>query len=342
MIKIDFLLPTDYPRIQELLAHEEQAPCGALPSQLPYRGLTFWQHWLPCNWHLFPSAYVAREDGAVIGLIVLSSMGRSRSCWRIDHLVVHPDHRGRGLAAELLRYVFALFGGQGISHFVAYTADENSAALRLFGSCGFKRAAKLTVFNSGNVAGLGSGASTGGVPTNALHNATAADSRGLFQLFQDVLPPDIRIVFAYVPEDFAIVDSAKYNRIRQKFSGLQTEYWLWQDEQRQVVTSAVKVNSDRQGNARLEFAVHPGWRHQAGDFVRACLQQLKHSFGLKNVVACVFDFDSPVAEALQSNGMESAGHFCLLTREHWVRAKKVKRASVGVPAIAKPAINFPI
>jgi L-amino acid N-acyltransferase YncA len=298
--------------------------------------LTFWQHWLPCNWHLFPSTYVAKEDGAVIGLITLSSMGKSASCWRIDHLVVHPEHRGRGLAAELLHYVFALFGGQGVSHFIAYATDENSAALRLFGSCGFRRAAKLTVLSlTGGLSGAGGDIST---MQSGLYQATAADYRGLFQLFQDVLPPDIRIVFGYTPNDFKVIDSPNYNKVCNKLFVPQPQYWLWKDPQRQAITSAVKVTFDREGrNARLEFAVHPGWKHQTSDFVVTCLRQLKYRHGLNNVTACVYDFDSQLAEALKANGMQILRHCCLFTREHWVRAKKPKRMAVAVPSIAKPA-----
>jgi GNAT superfamily N-acetyltransferase len=337
MIKIDLLLPTDNARVQELLSWEETIPCTN--SSAPLRGLTFWQHWLPCNWHLFPSVYVAREDGVAIGLIALSSLGKSASCWRINHLVIHPEHRGRGLATELLRYVFALFGGQGVGHFLTHTSDTNSSALRLLGSCGFKRAAKLTAFNSPTAGNIIVSSTT--VQTDLL-KATSADSRGLFQLFQDVLPTDIRVVFDYVPADFTIVDSPAYNKIRKKLVVPQPQYWLWKDTQRQVITSAMKLSLDQQGNAQLEFAVHPGWKDQASDFVAACLQQLKQMGEVKNIATCVFDFDSQLTSALVANGMETAGHYCLLTREHWVRAKKVKRAGLGVPSIAKPAINFPI
>jgi GNAT superfamily N-acetyltransferase len=338
MIKIDPLLPTDSARIQELISWQESLPCTGTSAQLS--GLTFWQHWLPCNWHLFPSAYVAKEDGAVIGLIALSSLGKSASCWRIDHLVVHPDHRGRGLATELLRYVFALFGGQGVGQFVAYASDANSSALRLLGSCGFKRAAKLTAFTTTNTAK--STSPNEHATQTGLIKATSEDSNGLFQLFQDVLPPDIRIVFNYVLDDFKVIDSPTYNKVRNKLIAPQHQYWLWKDPQRQTITSAMKLSLDREGNAQLEFAVHPGWKHQASDFVAACLQQLKHIDGVRNAVACIFDFDSQLITAATASGMETIGHYCLLTREHWVRAKKEKRASISVPSIAKPAINFPI
>jgi GNAT superfamily N-acetyltransferase len=335
MIKINPLLPIDHARVQQLLSYEEELLPGSSVSA-EFSGRTFWQHWLPCNWHLFPSAYVAKEDGAVIGVIALSRIGKSASCWRIDHLVIHPEHRGRGLAVELLRYVFAMFGGQGISHFIAYVSEANSNGLRLFGSCGFRRAARVMAFNLDLQQSL---------PQSKIANiqselcqATSSDYTGLFQLFQDVLPTDLRLVFDYTPDDFKIIDSPTYNKVRNKLSAAQSKYWLWKDSQRQVVTSAVKIDFDPElKHAQLTFVVHSGWKHQASDFVQACLLQLKQNYALQSATACIFDFDSQVVEALQTSGAEIIGHYCLLTREHWVRAKKVKHAAVGVPSIAKAA-----
>src|SRR5579875_2889015 len=133
MIKIEPLFATDYAQARALM-RLEPAPAAGHPvsrRSLFLRGLAFWQHWLPAQLHVAPSVYVAKEDGVVLGLIVLRSTGKSRLCWQVYHLIVHPHHRGRGIAQELLRYVFALFGGQGASHFVAEVSDLNAAALSL-------------------------------------------------------------------------------------------------------------------------------------------------------------------------------------------------------------------
>src|SRR5262249_32185501 len=147
MIKIEPLLATDYPQVRGLMKHQTEA----MPAEhacdsggLFLRGLAFWQHWLPCQLHIAPSVYVAKEDGVVLGLISLSATGKSKQTWELDQVIVHPLHRGRGIAQELLRYAFALFGSQGVSHFLAEVSDKNSAGLQLFGSCGFRRCAKVS------------------------------------------------------------------------------------------------------------------------------------------------------------------------------------------------------
>jgi GNAT superfamily N-acetyltransferase len=81
-------------------------------ERLLFTGLNFWQHWLPCHWHVAPSVYLAKEDGIVLGLISLRPTGKSKNCWQVDHLVIHPNQRGRGIAQELLRFAFAFLAAR--------------------------------------------------------------------------------------------------------------------------------------------------------------------------------------------------------------------------------------
>jgi ribosomal protein S18 acetylase RimI-like enzyme len=147
LIKIEPLFATDSTQVRALLRYQDEPmpyESFCAEERLLFTGLNFWQHWLPCQLHVAPSVYLAKEDGIVLGLISLRPSGKSKTCWHVDHLVVHPNQRGRGIAQELLRFAFALFGSQGVGHFVAEISDQNPAALGLLGSCGFRRCARIT------------------------------------------------------------------------------------------------------------------------------------------------------------------------------------------------------
>src|ERR1700733_6540013 len=121
MIKIEPFLTTDSTQIRALLRHQDELlpyETFCAEEKLLVSGLFFWQHWLPCRFHLGPAVYIAKENGVILGLISIISNNKANSCWNINHLVVHPNHRGRGIAQKLLQYVFALFGSQGVSHFI--------------------------------------------------------------------------------------------------------------------------------------------------------------------------------------------------------------------------------
>jgi hypothetical protein len=251
---------------------------------------------------------------------------------------VHPDHRGRGIAQELLRYVFAFFGGQGVSHFIVEVSEQNTAALQLFSSFGFKRCAKVTHFN------LVYDSPSTSNNNQQLTRATSKDSYGLYQLFQDTLPPDIRVIFSYTPEDFTVSRQSELEKLKNKIAEQQIWYWMWENQQRQTITSAVRVVLNKPSNIYLDFAIHPGWKDQAQDFIQCCLNQLQADYPEGTIATKVFDFETAIIEALQANNMKPAGQCCFLAREHWVRAKqsKVQRNTTPISSIANPAVNFPL
>lgn len=206
MIKIEPFLAVDSTQMRALLRHQDgpvayESFCAE--EKLFNSGWLFWQHWLPCRYQLAPSVYVAKEDGIIVGLISLAANGKGGSCWRIDHLVVHPQHRGRGIAQKLLQYVFALFGSQGVSHFITEISCQNSPAMSLLAACGFRRAARLVHYQMPSDWQLPAGEieQTAG---SSFRWAKPEDQQSLFQLAQDALPSDLRFVYARKPEDFFI------------------------------------------------------------------------------------------------------------------------------------------
>ncbi len=344
MIKIEPLFATDYAQARALM-RLEPAPAAGHPvsrRSLFLRGLAFWQHWLPAQLHVAPSVYVAKEDGVVLGLIVLRSTGKSRLCWQVDHLIVHPHHRGRGIAQELLRYVFALFGGQGASHFVAEVSDLNAAALSLYGSCGFRRCAKVVHYQL-SLEGPDGGARAGEAAPFRL--ARPGDRQALFQLHQESLPPDIRMIVNYCPEDFQVSEFRLEGSqaLRHRVMRRQGWFWVAEDVGRRVLTGAVRVSAHDSGDYRLELAIHPGWTEMAFDLVGFSLRQLRLRGEPAVVSVKAFDYQANLAQQLESHAMERVGDFSFLAREHWVRAKYPRKAKqIAIPAIPSPAINFPL
>lgn len=349
MIKIEPLFATESTQVRALLRHQgEPVPYESFCAEDRYMitGLTFWQHWLPCHWHISPSVYVAKEDGLVIGMISLHPIGKSKNCWQVDHLVVHPNHRGRGIAQELLRFAFALFGSQGISHFVAEASDQNQAALAILANCGFRRSARITHYQV--PADLRIDAKVDAKAEENFRLAITEDQASLFQLHQDVLPADLRLTFQYLPEDFYVfpLKVESLDKLARRLIRRKSWFWVASDSERKVITSACRVTAHREGDYHLEFAVHPGWAHTSRDLVNFVLSIMRRA-GMKGmVIAKAYDYQNSVIEALEEAGLERAGDFSLLTRDHWLRAKSPPKKlslerTVGLNPLGKPAINIP-
>lgn len=342
MIKLGPLNASEYKQAARLLSLQEEV---LNPEELVVNDATvllqsfsFWQHWVPFNLHVTPSVYVAREDKQVLGVIVLHHLGKSRGCWQIDKLVVHPEHRGRGIAQELLRYVFAQFGSQGASFFMAEVPVLNEAALTLFANCGFCRSARVTFYK------LNSACVQGEQPTpEGFRLALPHFQQALFQLHSEVLPPALRQSLLLSPEDFKVKPPVPFTSVEKNRHKLMRDrlwYWVSYESERKVVTSAARVTARPSSGYLLEYFVNPGWKHLTEDLVRYSVDRLLADAPSLPISAKIYDYQSGLHEALTSNGFERCGESFLLCREHWVRSKHTKslRATTGLPQLTQPII----
>jgi ribosomal protein S18 acetylase RimI-like enzyme len=346
MIKIEQLIATDSTQMRALLRHQDELipyESFCVEDKLLVSAIVFWQHWLACRFHLAPAVYIAKENGVLLGLISVSSYGKANTCWKINHLVVHPSHRGRGIAQKLLQYVFALFGSQGVSHFVTEISCRNSPALSLLAGLGFRRVARVVHYQMPSAINK---EDTEQEESNIFRWACSEDKELLCQLFQDSLPSDLRTVYAYQANDFVIkpITNELIANNPKQLSRLRCWYWVAHNKDRNVLTAAIKVTSHRPGDYHFEFVIHPGWQHMADEavnFVKEALNCL-HIKGM--IVTKIYDYQAPIGQALEAARWESQGEFLLLVKEHWLRAKKRSLkldTTVTLPGIAKPAINMP-
>ncbi len=345
MIKIEPYLATDSTQVRALLRHQDELmPYEAFCAEekLFGSGLCFWQHWLPCRYHLAPAIYVAKENGIVLGLISVTSLGKANTCWRINHLVVHPNHRGCGLAQKLMQYIFALFGSQGVSHFVMEIHYQNSGAMALLGGLGFRRAAHVMHYQMPSDRGEVNNSQEEAI----FRWAKVEDQGALYQLFQDSLPSDLRTVYSYKVEDFVIESSPNdwsANSIKQLIKR-KNWYWVAHNSERNVLTAAIKVSTHRAGDFHVDFIIHPGWQHLAKEAVSYAMQAIERLKMKGMIIAKSYDYQAVAGEVLEELGWQKQGEFLLMVKEHWLRAKKRSLkldTTVTLPGIAKPAINMP-
>jgi len=349
MIKIEPFLAVDATQMRALLRHQDEPlayESFCAEEKLFNSGWLFWQHWLPCRYQLAPAVYVAKENGVMLGLISLVTNGKAGSCWRIDHVVVHPQHRGRGIAQKLLQYVFALFGSQGVSHFITEISCQNSPAMSLLAACGFRRAARLVHYQMPSDWHFAA-EEMNPDKCNGFRWAKPTDQSSLFQLAQDALPSDLRFVYAREPEDFTIkeVPPDVWQWNINRLTKLESWYWVKEDEQRQALQAAIKVTAHRQGDFHIEFIIHPGWQNMSTDAFEYAMVSIAR-LNMKGIlVAKAYDYEPSLTDLFAKANWQRTGEFLLLVKEHWLKVKKTRALkfenTVTLPTIAKPAINLP-
>lgn len=96
------------------------------------------------------SLLAALEGDDVVGFVttaVLPASLRLGTVWSVRDLYVMPSHRGRGTARRLLRHVVAAAEDAGVARLSLQTESDNTAALGLYRSLGFRPVDGLVLLN---------------------------------------------------------------------------------------------------------------------------------------------------------------------------------------------------
>ncbi|HWX87342.1 MAG TPA: GNAT family N-acetyltransferase [Solirubrobacteraceae bacterium] len=86
---------------------------------------------------------IAEMDGEIVGTLIAAWDGWRGSMYK---LVVHPDHRRRGLAKQLVREAERKLHSDGAVRLTAVVVDDDPAAMSLWKSVGYERQAHRARF----------------------------------------------------------------------------------------------------------------------------------------------------------------------------------------------------
>ena len=131
---------------------------------------------LPADWlrliRLEPAGcFAAREDGRLVGTVTTTSYGRTLA-W-IGMMVVHPEFRGRGIGAALMRMALGHAHDQGIA---CVKLDATPAGRPLYESLGFTLESELERWQGRAEPAAGAASVAGGEPDDARSDADAMQS----------------------------------------------------------------------------------------------------------------------------------------------------------------------
>lgn len=109
-----------------VLALERASPTAAHWSEAEYR--------LIFDAGALPRTLLVAETAFTVGFIVVRTAGTD---WEIENVVVHPQHRGRGLGLALVSAVIAQARAAAIQSVVLEVRTSNAAARALYARAGF-------------------------------------------------------------------------------------------------------------------------------------------------------------------------------------------------------------
>lgn len=90
----------------------------------------------PPAWNL---GYVWVEDGQVIGSVSTQRAAARSHTWLVANVAVHPEHRRRGIARQLMQATLDFIRGQAGAEVILQVDDDNLGAISLYHQLGFAR-----------------------------------------------------------------------------------------------------------------------------------------------------------------------------------------------------------
>lgn len=243
--------------------------------------------------------YGVEENGHIVAVGNLRLLEDGQTGW-MEGLRVHPEHRGKGFANEITRYLTKEAEHLGVKRIRYTTSDRNEASLKLAKMSGLSEISKMAVFWTENPKQI---PPIGNYPP--IEKVTPAKAYGLLQASSNIIP------YGILTYDWKALDNTLQNL---KEIGKTHDFY--------VALRKAKIDSLSFGYTRWE-PDHVQWSFTVYSFGQdGFLSQLSHNVAtaLKhgfNSIGCVFEtrFEKTLNELDWGSAEHWAGHLVLFEKQ---------------------------
>lgn len=212
-------------------------------------------------WRLNPAAsklalgYVWEVNGRIVGNVtVLTTKVPGR--YLVVNVAVHPDHRRRGIARNMMEKVEQMVRARGGQEIILQVVKENDPARTLYESLNYTTIGSMTAWRASASSLRPIDAATSGGRVPYIRELRGSEWRDAYRLDQAALNPDLNW-----PEPLPH-DAYKLNfwrRIVNFFNGRSIETWVIPDASEQPIGLA-SILSEWGRSHRVSVRVHPTWQ----------------------------------------------------------------------------------
>jgi RimJ/RimL family protein N-acetyltransferase len=203
---------------------------------------------------IWTQGFVWVERGRVVGSVSTQPAGSRSTTWVVANVAVHPEHRRRGIAFQLMLATLDFIRRQGAAEAILQVDDDNVAALELYRRLGFTHVATHVTWTR-----------TGRAPVPA-HEPSPFDIRPRsgrewldeLNLAELVRPEGLAWNRPLHPVDFR---PTVLRRLDQFVNGQAEERWLAVTTQGRVAGALGLLTGLSEGD-RLTLLAHPAFRGQ--------------------------------------------------------------------------------
>lgn len=277
------------------------------------------QNFIPPGLRFLPSIHIAVEEKNIIGFVILRCSSKPNNCWQIDEVFVMDKNRNSGIGEELVRYVLSVYGSHGIEHFLAEVDSENFPALSLFHQCGFRRYAKVYLYEKEfNLKELESAKQLD--KDFLIRTQTNNDLNEILKVELSSIPPDLRPALGHSKDYF-----------KQKKNGV-----VLIDRSRDLIVGWGNIETFENNNNLIELITNQGWTHLYEPFLSTLISNINFNNSQQKTRVKAIDYITDLTEILTKSGFLQVEVKEVLVRTIWQKAKerKTKAAQFSIPRTA--------
>jgi ribosomal protein S18 acetylase RimI-like enzyme len=296
---------------------------------------------LPARHQFLPAIYVACRQQRVLGVVVLSPDDANNRRWRIEQLIVDPEESSFDVGSQLLGYIMNRYGADGVHSFVAHVSQQDMDASALLKSAGFRYCTRQLWFdftpsdkaNSPQTSQPVTANAPNGEGINGGHQvfkeAGCHHAERLSQLYNDALPPDIRISLEKAPADYR---QLTLRQCMRRIQGYFFQRWVLEDTHRDVVIAAIEISSSDFSHFYLNVVVSPVWTSVSDRLVSHGMYLVQRISRQARITTVIFDHDKALQQLLLQKGFEPSPPVDILVKEYWIPL------STQVPRLSSPVL----
>lgn len=297
----------------------------------------------PCQ-HLY-NAYVAEQDGQVLGMIKVAPFNSSRSTWRVEQVLVKESCDKTTVGSQLLRYCFETLWEA--RTWVLEVDVNNSDHLALYRQNGFQPLAQMTYWKVEPELLKNLAISQPDLPN--LLPVSNADAQLLYQLDTVSMPPLLRQVFDRHILDFKTsVVKAVMSGCKQWLNHIEEVSGYVFEPQRKAAIGYFQVQLSRDSNQShvAELTVHPAYTWLYPELLSQ-MAHLVEAFPPQCLRLASADYQPEREAYLEKIGAERMEHTLLMSRSVWHKLRESKSSLEGLQLSdmlqsLQPAHNKPV
>lgn len=269
--------------------------------------------------HVF-TVHVIEDADRIAGMAQMSPRNEEQTRWHVDNIAVHPDFRGKGVAQQLLNDVFAYYSERGALRFTLEVDTENAPAIKLYEKLGFRRFSTL-YYHKLSAKQLGRYREPELLEVHAgLRERRASDTEAIWELYQQSIPPYIRVVEDRSPQDFALNPLQQGTEwLKKSLKRSEALHWVVEDSHRKCLIAAIDVYAQlRELPHVVQFSLHPAYGDQAEPLLKFVLNQLAN-IGINPVLIGSYEIHRAKQDAIKALGFKKLTADFLMVRDNMDR-----------------------